>query len=193
MVTLASRKKMALCADMWWSSGLQERFPAPDVLNPLLSNLTLSWIKSFSWAIVVNELKTLQQTDKYTHTAIYHMSKILWAEDLWSDQQTNYYHVCLLIALNVCWNEIGFCTGPPDRCKTIVFVTKEIINQQKSLGSLHCLSILVSLHKAFKLIGSYDFLQHLQLEKKGGFLGFETRMSLNECSWYTFKQAVIQL
>ena len=60
--------KMALCADMWWSSGLQERFPAPDVINPLLSNLTLSWIKSFSWAIVVNELKTLQHTDKHTHT-----------------------------------------------------------------------------------------------------------------------------
>ena len=63
--------KMALCADMWWSSGLQERFPAPDVINPLLSNLTLSWIKSFSWAIVVNELKTLQHTDKHTHTQQY--------------------------------------------------------------------------------------------------------------------------
>ena len=47
------KEKMAPCADMWWSSGLQERFPAPDAINPLLSNLTLSWIKS--WAKVVNE------------------------------------------------------------------------------------------------------------------------------------------
>ena len=62
------KEKMALCADMWWSSGLQEWFPAPDVINLLLSNLMLSWIKSFSWAKVVNELKTLQHTDKHPHT-----------------------------------------------------------------------------------------------------------------------------
>ena len=48
MVTLASRKKwrcVLICGDQ---VVLQERFPAPDVINPLLSNLTLSWIKSFS-------------------------------------------------------------------------------------------------------------------------------------------------
>lgn len=45
------------------------------VLNVLLSNLTLSWIKDLSWAKVVkamNELKTLEYIQ--THTAISHIS-----------------------------------------------------------------------------------------------------------------------